>query len=168
MERKSVYVSKRTGEKKIKTIVYLPEEVFRKANELAARLYPNLRRGAFSQLVTDALKFFIAEHTQVRAKINPRPSTRELMQRIYDLMMIDYDLSPPPTIRNVKLKYYVARARGIKDPRSIASWIYKLYVDGLIKPLNTVIKDWRDCKENGIVWELVFTPKKQSIIDKLY
>jgi len=128
--RKSVYHSKRVDTKKVKTIVYIPQDLWEKISSMAPKIY-GINRGALSYAVEEGLKYWLTYHSDF-AKSNPRPSIREVYNGVMK-WIFERNGYKPDRIKTSDLIKSVMCALNIKM-RSAKDWIFKFYVEGLIKP----------------------------------
>ena len=158
MTRKSTYYSKKTSKEKVKTCTYISKELFEKASKLAIEVY-GVQRGGLSYAFEDGLKLWLNHHsgTLMGTHQNPRPRLREIYNAVMRDVSKEFDLMIPNTIPNHTLLKSAMKALNVKN-RSAIGWIFKFYVEGLIKPLSPS-RNIRLLKPSEIhrvrVWELV-------------
>jgi len=93
MARKSVYRSKLTGSEKVKTVVYIPKDLFERVISLAVQVY-GVQRGALSLAVTEALEMWLALHTQQRTRVNPRLPLRDRYNAVMECLRAEVGTIP--------------------------------------------------------------------------
>lgn len=152
MARKSVYRSKLTGSEKVKTVVYIPKDLFERVISLAVQVY-GVQRGALSLAVTEALEMWLALHTQQRTRVNPRLPLRDRYNAVMECLRAEVG-TIPITIHQLFLEKCISNVFNIKDPRSIYGWLHRFYIAGLIKPLTVKVTKPSDWARNKAV-ELV-------------
>ena len=147
--RRSIYISRRTGERKVRTDVMIPEDLYINALKAAIDVYGR-RRGAFSLAVQEALEAWLAARAGARRRPNPRAPIREVYNRVLDVIQETWG-EVPITFPQRNLEDAIADALNIKDRRSILGWIHRFYVAGLIKPLTVDVKEESDWRRNKAV-----------------
>jgi len=133
-ERKSVYQCKMTGEEKIRTIVYIPKELWQEVSDIATKIY-GVQRGAISYAIEDALSLWLLKTRNENSNFNfIRRDTRSIYIKVLNAVRLTQnDLSLPKRIPHPNLLKCVMKALNVKE-RSALSWIFKFYSDELIKP----------------------------------
>jgi len=134
MGRKSSYYTKRTKKKKAIVKVCISYDLFEKVSKLAPEVYGTLR-GGLSDAVEEGLRIWLARHTGALfgARQNPRPTVREYYNRVTSTLVNDMNVIPT-TLPGPGLTAVVMRALDIKE-RAAVGWVFRFYVNGLIKPL---------------------------------
>jgi len=127
-------------------------------SKLSVEIY-GYQRGNLSYAVEDGLKLWLNHHsgTLTGTHQNPRPRLREIYNAVMNDVSKEFDLVIPNTIPNHTLLKCTMKALNVKA-RSAAGWIFKFYVEGLIKPLSPS-RNIRLLKPSEIhrvrIWELV-------------
>mgnify|MGYP000580738716 CR=1 FL=1 len=135
LNRKSVYVCKRDGRVKVKTLVWIDKELFEQVASMAPRVY-GVQRGALSLAVEEALRYWLQVHTQPLTRTNPRPTTREVYARVMKQVELLIGFRPLKVRRPV-LEQAIRIVRQIRDERSVQRWITSFCDEGLMKPLDS-------------------------------
>jgi len=156
--RKSIYFSKKTKTKKVWTHIYITEDLF----EMVAKTVPvvyGVQRGGLSFAVEDGLKLWLAQNSGalLGARQNPRPAVREVYNRVMSDLRITLNSDFIPTsLPAPGLIACVMRALNVKD-RAAIGWIFRFYVEGLVKPLKPPgVKLYKPIDGRGVQsWELV-------------
>lgn len=158
MPRKSTYFSKKTNKEKVRTCVHISKDLFEKVSKLAVEAY-GLQRGGLSYAIEEGLKLWLSHFsgTLRGTHQNPRPRIREIYNAVMNEVSKEHDFLIPTTVPNHTLLKCVMKALNIKE-RSAAGWVFKFYVEELIKPLRPS-RNMRLLKSSEIyrviVWELV-------------
>ena len=147
--RRTAYVSKRTGVRKVRTDIMLPEDLFVNVVKTAIDVY-GTKRGALSLAVQEALEAWLLARTRAHRKPNPRASIREVFNRVLDVIYETWG-QVPITFPQRNLEDAIRDALDIKDRRSVLGWIHRFYVAGLIKPLTVDVKEEADWKRNKAI-----------------
>jgi len=127
-------------------------------SKLAVEVY-GVQRGSLSYAVEDGLKLWLNHHsgTLTGTHQNPRPRVREVYNAVMNEVSLGFNLSIPNSIPNHTLLQCAMRVLNVKD-RSATGWIFKFYVEGLIRPLSPS-RNIRMFKPSEIrrvrIWELV-------------
>ncbi|MEM2512703.1 MAG: hypothetical protein QXU81_00060 [Candidatus Bathyarchaeia archaeon] len=129
--RRSIYKG-RTGVEKVRTIIHISRSLWERVEQVAPEIY-GIHRGAISYAVEDALKHWLALHLEGR--INPHQGIRECYNAVMNEVRKYFDLLIPSIVSTEMLLKCVMKALDVKD-RSAQSWIYKFYMEELIKPLS--------------------------------
>lgn len=94
------------------------------------------RKGAFSDLVIDAVRCYIEPNTHTQKRNSKKHSNRKLdvlMQEIRDFVTSKYMHAEFTTIHRKHLSQAIATVMNIRDKRSINGWIFKLESNGYIE-----------------------------------
>lgn len=157
MTRKSVYRSKKTDVEKARTLLSIPSDLFEKVSKLAVEVY-GVQRGSLSYAVEEGLRLWLTQYsgTLISAHQNPRVPIRDIYNRVISEIEGCTAGMIPTTLPTSHLMAAVMRALNVKE-RSAASWIFRFYVDGLVKvlvpPRTKIFKSSE--VTNVKVWELV-------------
>lgn len=152
--RKSIYRAKRSGATKVRVSTLIDERLYRSVLRLAIEKF-GVQRGAMSYAVEEALAWWLAHASGAHIGAhNPRPTTQDVFKKVAADLKLDFDGYLPKSIPCNMMLDSIMRALGIKY-RSAVEWLYKFYVEGLVKPLSpkmTPTKPW-DVKKVR-VWEI--------------
>jgi len=149
--RRSVYRSKKTGEEKVKTQVYIRRSLYEKVVPYAVKHY-GVQRGALSMAVEEALELWLSTHATTR-RINPRLPLRDRFNAF--IRQVEMEMNcVPVTIPQAVAEKCIKEAYNIKDMRMVYQWLHRFYEAGLIKPLTIDVLRWRDWQRNKSI-ELV-------------
>jgi len=135
--------------------VLISEDVYKKLINVIPKVY-GYYRGALSDAVEDALKLWIAEHTSVHVKVNPRPSIDDAFKTVINQAKIETDFSVPRVVKYEVLLGWIMRGLKIKE-RSAKSWIFQFMQMGLIKPMQPVKIEKSTQVNRCKIWELIYT-----------
>jgi len=120
--------------KKIRTDILISEELFENVRKIATEVY-GVHRGSLSYAVEEGLRLWLLNHsgTLIGTHQNPRAPVREVYNIVMDhLSSITNNI--PTSLPTPHFTACVMRALNIKD-RSACGWIFRFYVEGLIKIL---------------------------------
>jgi len=143
--RRSVYICKRSKERKVLMKVSIPQNLYEKVLPLAVRHF-GVQRGALSLAVEEALELWLAAHTTAHT-VNPRLPLRDRYNAVIRQVELEMNCIPI-TIPQAVFEKCVKTAFNIKDERSVYQWIHRFYEAGLIKPLTIPVKYWQDWRYN--------------------
>ena len=110
------------------------KDLFEKVSSLATKVY-GIQRGALSLAVEEGLQYWLQLHTQPLTRVNPRPTTREVYEKVMNRVEFIMGFKPIKVTRTV-LEQAIMQVRKIRDPRSIQNWINIFCSEGLMKPLD--------------------------------
>ena len=113
----------------------IPEEIFRKTEELIARQI-GYYRGVWSDVVTEALNLLINTHTSAHIRVNPRPDVIEVFRDVIRWLVDTYYSATkqlPRIIPRSQLVEAIMSVKRIRDIRSINNWLNYFVANGLLK-----------------------------------
>jgi len=134
-DRKTIYVSKRTGIEKVRINVMIRKDLYDKLRREVARLF-NYNRGALSDAVEWAIELWLATvHSAHYRRINPPSSVEDEFERVLEQIYFDHG-EIPHIMPQEWMEKAIMKAFGVHDPRTIYSRLQKYYTYGFIKPLS--------------------------------
>jgi len=132
-KRKSVYISKKTKQVKVRCTVTIRKDLYDKVATLAPKVY-GVIRGAMELVIEDALELWLVWRGNAPHVINPRAPLRERYNAV--LKCLEYEIGyVPVTVPQLFIEKCIQLTYNVKDPRTIHGWLHRFYNAGLIKPL---------------------------------
>lgn len=145
MKRKSLYVCKKTKERKVITTISIKEDIYKQVSKLAHEVY-GFERGAFSYAVEEALQYWLETHTAAHMKTNPPPTIRERYNAVMRELRKMKGFIPVKTSK-IDFEKAIMSAFNVADPRTIRKWLHTFFKMGFIKPLGIKVlseKSWKN------------------------
>jgi len=143
--RKSVYVSKRLGKVKVKTLVYIDTDLFERVAAIAPKVF-GVQRGALSYAVEDALRLWLQVHTQAHRALNPSLNLREKYNAVIDCIESEMGFVPVSVPQSI-FEACIRKTLGVKTDRTVHEYLHSFHQAGFVKPLTierpTKPSDWK-------------------------